>query len=345
MGDEIFDPISETEEQNFAQALGENFLKYFRGNELRYNFIFDLFLILMKATKVQKDFVWLMGANLGINEKELNFLMNLGMSILEEDSSSYMQLIERVPKNINVRNFIGYTRHFLVGRLIDDDEMVVYYGCEKLEEKPSFNETFKNEEMSMERWVFKQDVLVFENWKIDLSQKQWLFRNNQKVIFRNCELIGDHYPISFDGTGEIIIEQCEFTYFNNRVLVVNDCINVKINKCQFKECVYLYNVYQNSNGGVYFVADKAMTDAQQMRFIEIVDSRFIDCSVWNKEGHYYSDYSLGCSMSIPQRIRNCQFNNCLSYMDMPKRLCNGGSTLFNNGEAEECIVIASHPIL
>lgn len=343
--DEVLIEIGETEEQNFVETLGESFLKYFKENDLKYNFILDLLLLLIQATSVQTEFAWLIGKKLGIQEKEFNFLMNLATCILEEDSNSYMQLIERAPKNIKVKYFVGYVKHFLIGRLIDDDKMVVYYGCETLEQRPSFNEIFKNEEMSLERWVFKQDILVFENWQIDLSHKNWLFRNNQKVIFRNCEIVGDNYPICFDGTAQIVIDNCSFTYFNNRVLVINDCISVNINACHFKECVYLYDLYKNSNGGIYFIADKAVTEANQMRLIEIVDSKFIDCSVWNKEGHYYSDYSLGYSMNIPQRIRRCQFNNCLSYMDMPKRLCNGGSTLFNNAEVEDCIIIASHPIV
>lgn len=345
LNDEILIEISEIEAQNFAKALGENFLKYFRENELKYNFVLDLLLLLMKATKVQKEFASLIGESLGIGEREYNFLMNLATCILEEDSNSYMQLIERAPKNIKVRNFVGYVKSFLVGRLIDDDEMVFYYGSRNLEERPNFNEVFKNEEMSLERWVFKQDVLVFENWQIDLSRKKWLFRNNQKVVFKNCEIIGDNHPISFDGTARIIIDHCKFTYFNNRVLLINDCIHVSIYACQFKECVYLYDMYQNSNGGIYFIADKAITETNQMRFVEIVDSKFVDCSVWNKEGHYYSDYSLGFSMNIPQRLKGCQFNNCLSYMDMPKRLCNGGSTLFNGAEVEDCVIIASHPIV
>lgn len=339
------DYAMETAEKNYVGAIGGIFLKYFRTSELKYNFVLDLLLLLMQASDVQKHFMWLICENLEFKEPEISFLMNLATCILEEDSTSYMQLIERAPKKIKVKNFVCYVKSFLVGRLIDDDTAVVYYSNNHLDDKPSFNEIFKSEEMSLERWVFKQDLLVFENWQIDLTHKNWQFRNNQKVIFKNCEIIGDNYPISFDGVAEIIIENSSFTYFSNRVFLINDCVTLKITACQFKECVYLYDLYQNSNGCIYFIADKAITETDKVRSIEIVNSTFVDCSVWNKEGHYYSDYSLGYSMNVPQRLINCNFKNCLSYMGTPKRLCNVGSTLFNGAEEEGCTIIASHPIL
>ena len=336
----------EEADKKFIEVLGECFFKYFKGSILKYNFILDTILILMQASKEQKAFIRLICETLGLQEGEVRFLMNLATCILEEDSMSYMQIIERVPKGIKMQNFVGYVKPFLIGRLIDNDELVMYYGNERknLYEKPSFNEIFKSEEMSLERWVFKQDVLVFENWAIDLTHKKWQFRNNQKVIFRGCEIIGDDTPICFDGVSEIIIEDCTFTYFNNRVFLINDCLSFNIKESLFKECVYLYDVYQNSNGCIYFIADKGTTLASGEREIRVEDSKFIDCSVWNKEGHYYSDYSLGYSMSIPQKIIGCDFKNCLSYMGMPKRLCNGGSVLFNQVEAERCNLAASHPI-
>lgn len=335
------------EDKNFVEALGEMFFKYFKGSKLRYNFILDALLILMQASQQQKEFMHLICEALGLRQGEVNFLIQLAECILEEDSISYMQLVERVPKDIQMQNFMGYVKPFLVGRLIDDEDLVVYYGNagKQLYEKPSFNEVFKSEEMSLERWVFKQAVIIFDSWEIDLSHKKWQFRNNQKVIFKNCEIIGDNAPISFDGVSEIIIEDCCFTYFNNRVFLINDCLNLAIQGSLFKECVYLYDVYQNSNGCIYFAADKGTTLGNENREIKITDSHFIDCSVWNKEGHYYSDYSLGYSMNMPQKISNCSFKNCLSYMGTPKRLCNGGSLLFNQAEAIACTLAASHPLL
>lgn len=331
---------------NFIELLGELFLKYFKGSILRYNFVLDALLVLMKANKMQKEFMGLLCEVLGFQEAEIIFLMNLAECLLEEDSLSYMQLIEKAPKSMRVQNFMAYAKPFLVGRLVDDEKLVIYYGNEKqnLYERPSFNEIFRSEEMSLERWVFKQEVLVFEYWKIDLSHKNWQFRNNQKVIFKNCEIIGENEPISFDGSAEIIIEDCTFTYFNNRVFLINDCLKLNLKGNLFKECIYLYDMYQNSNGCIYFMADKGMTESHENREVNVTDNSFIDCSVWNKEGHYYSDYSLGYSMNVPQKILNCSFKNCLSYMGTPKRLCNGGSLLFNQAKALECTVIASHPI-
>ncbi len=346
----IFNQTHEIDEikkdESFIRLLGETFLKYFRGSKLKYNFILDMLLLLMRANDTQKEFMVLICESLGIRNIEIIFLMNLATCILEEDSESYMQLIERVPKSIHIENLNGYAKSFLVGRLIDDENMVSYYGNEKLNlfDRPSFNEVFKNEEMSLERWVFKQDVLIFEYWQIDLTHKNWQFRNNQKVIFKNCEIIGGDYPIGFDSVGEIIIEDCSFSYFNSRVFLVSDVVKLNIRECLFKECVYLYDMYQNSNGCIYFIADKGETVTLLSREISIQNSDFIDCSVWNKDGHYYSDYSLGYSMNVPQKIINCNFKNCLSYMGTPKRLCNGGSVLFNQVEVIECTSMASHPM-
>lgn len=341
----VVDQVIDASEKNFINTVGEVFIKYFRHSELKYNFVLDLLLLLMQANTVQKQCITLICLNLGLKEAEINFLMQLATCILDEDSESYMQLIEKAPREIKVQNFSCYVKTFLVGRMVDDETSVIYYSNPDLYHKPSFNEVFKNEEMSMERWVFKQDILVFENWQIDLTYKNWQFKNNQKVIFKNCEIIGDKYPICFDGVSEITIDNCTFTYFNNRVLLISDCIKLNVEGCTFKECMYLYDMYQNSNGGVYFIADKAVTVTNELREVRIVNSQFIECSVWNKEGHYYSDYSLGYSMNIPQEITNCSFKNCLSYMGMPKRLCQSGSVLFNQGIVQDCTVIASHNIL
>lgn len=323
-----------------VEVIGEVFLKYFRGDKLKYNFVLDTLLILMSANDTQMDFVQLVCENLELKEEEISFLIALATCILEEDTASYMHLIERVPSKIQIKAFRSYIKPFLIGRLIDEEAHLVYYA----KTKASFNEIFKGEEMSMPRWVFKQDVIIFENWKIDLSSHKWVFRNNEKVIFRNCEISGDHEPICFDGTMTIILEDCKFMDFSNRVLVINDCMKLNIKGCQFRECIYLYDIYQNSNGTIYFIADKGITLGNELREVLIEDTQFIDCCVWNKEGHYYSEYSLGYSMNMSQRLVGCTFKNCLSYMGTPKRLCDGGTMLFNQADSIACTLIASHPL-
>ena len=87
----------EEADKKFIEVLGECFFKYFKGSILKYNFILDTILILMQASKEQKAFIRLICETLGLQEGEVRFLMNLATCILEEDSMSYMQIIERVP--------------------------------------------------------------------------------------------------------------------------------------------------------------------------------------------------------------------------------------------------------
>ena len=332
---------------NRIEAIGELFVKYFKKSSLKYHFMLDTLLLLMKASEVQLHFVHLLCEVLELDSEEVSFLIDFATCIVDEDDINYMRLIERVPQTIHIVNFSGYVKPFLNGRLVDEEAHLVYYAQPTLEgrENISFNKIFKSEEMSLPRWVFKQEVVVFENWQIDLSRNKWIFRNNQKVVFKNCQIIGHDEPINFDGTTEIYIENCSFREFSNRVFLINDCMQLNVKDCIFKECLYMYDLYQNSNGAIYFIADKGMTLGNEERRVVIENTHFIDCCVWNQEGHYYSDYSLGYSMNIPQKLINCTFKNCLSYMGSPKRLCNGGSLLFNHAEGIECTLVASNPIL
>lgn len=316
-----------------------------RSSHLKYNLILECLLILLIGINTNDEQLELLSEfceGLDIDEDKFNFLGDMALAILQQESEAYMRLIERLPRSFRSEQFTCYVRSFLVGRLIDDEEHVIYYSSSN--QKGDFNKVFKNEEMSLARYSFLQDVIVFENWNIDLSDFQWSFKNNRQVKFINCTFTGKGKCIYFDGVNNIIIEACIFKGFQNRVLVVNDCNLLSIKTSRFLECVYVYDVYQNSNGAIYYIEDKAFTEGEVERKVEILNCTFKECGTWNKEDHYYTEYNLGYSGIIAQHIIDSNFYNCLSYSGKSKRITKEGVTLFNRCIGENCKITASYPL-
>lgn len=329
-------------EENFP----EEFTTQFKNNNLKYHFMVDAMVLLASQGSLEDEQIELMAqlcALLNIDHKQADFLTQMAVSILEQDSALYMRNVENAPQGCNVENFRYYTKKFLTGRMIDSREYVYYYACKCAD----FNKTFAEEEMAREMYTFTADKVIFENWKIDLSDCSWYFLNNKEVQFINCEFMGKDTAINFDGVNSVKAENCSFHNFNKRVFVINDCTQFEMTGCHFFNCLYTYNDSSSRVGGVYYITDKGLNEGVGEKSVKVFGCTFKACGIWNthSDEYYYAPNNIiGFSENIKQHISYSSFYNCLAYNKGTKEISGRGGNLFNNAISSECELTASNKI-
>lgn len=328
------------------EQFAEEFVRQFKGSPLRYNFIVDA---LMLVTNVSHpcsehiEFISEICEILCINQKEVTFLSQMALSILEQDSKRYMEAVEKTPSLCEAQDFACYAKNFLVGRMVDHMHTVYYYANKKTD----FNKVFAHEEMARETYTFTQEQVVLENWTIDLSETSWRFVNCKEVRILNCKFIGKDKAIQFDGVNSIIIENSFFSGFSKRVMMINDCSKFEMVNTHFYDCTYIYNDSSSRVGGIYYIEDKGINLGTGDRSVKLYACVFKDCGIWNthSDEYYYAPNNIiGYSENVKQTISYTRFYNCLAYNKGSKEISGRGGVMFNNAISNDCELTASNKI-
>ncbi|AYD40255.1 hypothetical protein D4Z93_06870 [Clostridium fermenticellae] len=252
------------------EAFACEFVKQFKHNDLKYNFIVDSLITIASVGTPEKysvEFVSEICEALLLNKKEVQFLVNVALSILEQNSEIYSCILDKNLAQDMIGYFMCYFKQFFVGKLVDTNAELYYFAKEMAELKlPD-----ENIENCAE---FKQDNIVFENYIIDLSKISFKFVRCDYVEFINCSFSGIG-PIVFENCKHVNIIRCSFNDFTKGVFDIKSCYSVNILKSNFKNCgkVGSSDIY----GGIIY--------SDNLNEITIKMSKFNGCFVKSGNGY------------------------------------------------------------
>lgn len=295
-----------------------NFNNEILESPLKYRFILDAMLLNCMGEKDKKQIKLIaeFAEMLKMTTEDLKYLSNLTKVILCMDQSLYMALEkEKLDLLCNSKEtqvyqcsfaYEDYRSFFFEEPIIKNDDLIIY----KPRNKEETTETYI-------RKVVSDSVQTVELINVDFTEltdiyfddKNYgmMFKDKKKVVLDGCTFIGQQQKtIHFEKCDEIIIQNCKFKDFSNRVLWIETSKNpkLKIIGCEFDGCEYKhYNPWNDWNalGGVAWINGGADV------FIE-------NCSFNNCGGKNESDYhssSIICNNRCI--VKDTAFSNCWNY--------------------------------
>lgn len=252
------------------EVFAGEFVKQFKHSELKYNFVVDSFIVIASAGTPEKhsvEFISEICEALLLNKKEVEFLVHVTLSILEQNSDIYSDIQDKNLSQDMVGYFMCYFKQFFIGKLVDTNSEVYYFAKEKVKLNLPDSKIGSTIE-------FKQDNVVFENYIIDLSKINFKFTRCEYVEFINCSFSGVG-PIVFENCKHVNIVGCSFDDFTKGVFEVKSCYNINILKSTFKNCgkIGSSDIY----GGIIY--------SDNLNEITIKMSKFNGCFVKSGNGY------------------------------------------------------------
>lgn len=226
------------------EKFADEFVKQFKDSPLKYNFIADSLILTASRGVLEKHSAELISEIceiLLLNKKDVDFLVHIALSILEQDSSIYMDIQDKQFARNMVAYFICYFKQFFTGRLTDTDSELLYFSAEKTRLEIS-----GKEDQTVES---KQDKVIFENYIIYLNDINFKFIGCKSVEFINCNFSGVR-PIVFENCRDVSIKDCNFNGFSKSVFKLKSCNNFELIKCNFKNCGKIGK--DNVEGGIIY---------------------------------------------------------------------------------------------
>ncbi|WP_123053860.1 right-handed parallel beta-helix repeat-containing protein [Clostridium sp. JN-1] len=252
------------------ETFASEFVKQFKYSELKYNFVVDSLIVIASAGTPEKhsvEFISEICEILLLNKKEVEFLVHVTLSILEQDSDIYSSISDKNLAQGMIGNFMCYFKQFFTGKLVDTNSEVYYFAKEKVKLNLQGNKDGSVIE-------FKQNNVAFENYMIDLSKVNFKFIRCEYVEFINCSFSGVG-PIVFENCKHINISGCNFNDFTKGAFEVKSCYNFNIIKSTFKNCGKVG--YSDIYGGIIY--------SDNLNEITIKMCKFDDCFVKSGNGY------------------------------------------------------------
>ncbi|WP_298482117.1 right-handed parallel beta-helix repeat-containing protein [uncultured Ruminococcus sp.] len=261
----------------------EEFLKQCKENDLSEIFFVDSLLIACAngaPNKKQVEFLAEIGDVLGFDKGKMQYLTELAVSILEQDSEKYETAnagYEEENKGKLLEQMVCYTKQFVCGLLIDIPTYRYYY-AKKQSDTSLFDvgTTFKN-----------LDSIVIEN---QFMNQLIVFQSIKSVVLRNCTIRST--TLYFVAIDNIIIDNCTFEWNGKHDFVYED------------------------GKSDYYYADRAIDFELSNSNILVKNSKFRGFSVYSAHDCYYDGKATGavfCDTSNNKGnsilIENCDFSD------------------------------------
>lgn len=274
----------------------EEFLKQCKENNLSEIFFVDSLLIACAngaPNKKQVEFLAEIGDVLGFDKGKMQYLTELAVSILEQDSEKYETAnagYEEEDKSKLLEQMLCYFKEFVSGLLIDTPTYKYYY-AKKQPDTPLFDE---------ETIFYNLDSVVIEN---QFMNQRIEFQSVKSVILRNCTIQNLTKHFNFDSVETITIENCHFDNCGQGqscfggALYFEKCTNANINiiSSKFVSC----KVSSSYDGGVAYVSCSFGVT------ITFIGCEFDDC----KAG--YGSILYDCNnFNATVKTSSCYFSNC-----------------------------------
>lgn len=281
---------------NISDKILDEFVECMTDNDSKQLFIFESLVISNlggEMDDIAKKYISEISGYLGVAKDEIMFLIKLSVCVLEQSNDEYKQLVNMIPKTINISLFFdSYLRKFINGIICNTKSMYYAYDIDA--------------DAEMVNLVSDKDLegrkLIFENVKFDLKaiSSDLKLRKNSSVYFINCNFTSEDKYISFETIEDVVFFNCKFEKFSKSVLIFNNsCKNVKIEKCIFERCgrswrdIRDINDYNREGGGCLWV--------NQINNFILKNSEFINCYIGFGDG--------SGAIAYINRVNNFEVNN------------------------------------
>lgn len=315
------EPVTDhmTEAMELSVERFEEFIVQCQEHKLEDIFLLDAMLLSCAAgapKKKQLEFLAQTADALRLSKSRVEWLSRLACVILEQDSEAYHGLCDELPddfRNSFLTQIVCYLKQFIVGVVVDTDELLYIYAPEKTVYDLTSNGV-----------LFTNRNVIFENLIIMLK-KDWQnlkFQNCDTVLIRNCAFSGCLFELR--AVSNVTLTNCEFEGYNGFGQVLGHPKFVDFlggNQLDIKNC-YFHDIVI-SGGSTYALIHNDSIHAG----VSVNESRFEKIE---NCGHSYPAIIIFAGMNA--HFDSCQFINCKT----GEQLIGKFNTLADNCEFREC---------
>ena len=267
----------DTEEECLRTALEMNeadireFANAIKDKEARYYFALEGLLLAGMGERSRENYEYLaeLIGILGLSGRELEYLCQAAKSVLLQQSSLFDDAKDLLCAGTKALDLLPYMREYYRGAAVDLDTRKKYYAPDpEASGEMDLPNKYRNCEVS------------FENLAIDMTKAGWLFTHCKEVRFRNCRIEGGRYAIRMSDVKKVVVENCVFRHFTDRVLKMEQGEELEIVGSEFLSCGWTLNgtpVY-NLGGGVLYL-DNSGPNCKPLRSVLLRDNKFRRCYV------------------------------------------------------------------
>ena len=283
----------------------KEFISLMDNSPLKYYFALEsLILIGIEGTKHKNiELVADLLEIFGIGKDDLNCLLLICKSVLEQNSKHYDEAKRTMSRIVHVINIEQYLYTNCVSKQLVGDIGKVY----------TSQGNKKDFQMGKS---YSDEVITFQNMTIRLTQSV-IFRKSKTVEFNNCNIISNiNSRFKFYEVEKIIFNNCDISNFHDRIAEIKMCGNVVITNCIITNCGWtggalekgaLFNMSGNENTS-YFIFEKNQTERcyiksnayrsnpgatgvlisadKEIIKYKITDNLFVDCECRNNVSYH-----------------------------------------------------------
>jgi hypothetical protein len=304
---------------NISDKILDEFVECMTDNDSKQLFIFESLIISNlggEMDDIAKKYISEISGYIGVTKEEMNFLIKLTVSVLEQDINKYEKLVNIIPKTVDIFTFFNsYLKKFVYGVISNTKLMYYAYGIDA--------------DAEMINLISDKDLegrkVIFENVNFDLKtiNSDLKLKQSSRAYFINCNFKSEDKDIEFENVDNVIFYNCKFEEFSKRVCLFNDeCGDIKIEKCTFQRCGYVMKSYESENkGGCFYVYGS--------NSFMLKDNKFSDCYIRNKE----QNDTYAAIAYIKQvnnfEVNNINFINCHCYWSYSYSVASYKANLFD----------------
>ena len=175
-------------------------------------------------------------------------------------------------------DFLPYMREYYVGAVVDLDTRKHYYAPDL--------EASREMELPSE---YRNCDVSFENLAIDMTKGRWLFDHCGEVRFQNCQIEGGTYVIMMSRVKRVVIVNCVFRHFTDRVLEMEQGEELEIVGSEFLSCgcTLGWQTSYDVGGGVLFLDNFLRNGSNvSLRSVLLKDNLFRKCYIASRKIEY-----------------------------------------------------------
>lgn len=273
---------------------------------------------------------------LDISQSKLECLCQVAKSVLQQQTAAFDNAKTLMGRKMKKLDFLPYMREYYVGAVVDLDTRKHYYAPDL--------EASREMELPSE---YRNCDVSFENLAIDMTKGQWLFKGCREVRFRNCQIQGGCYAIKMSRVERVVMENCVFRNFTDRVLEMELEKDLEIVGSEFLSCgCTMEEISSHDVGGGVLYINNSFLNHLDLRSVLLKDNVFRKCYVASKKieyvermgiiAGYYDGYMTMHKAAKLSLIRN-EFSECACYK-LRSKARYPGITMLSGLQGEEEII-------
>lgn len=311
------------------------FINAIQNSKAKYYFALEGLLLAGMGNRSRGNYEYLAEiiGLLDISRNELECLCQVAKSVLQQQTAAFDNAKTLMGGKMNKLDFLPYMWEYYVGAAVNLDTRKYYYAPD--------HEASRGMELPNEH---RNCDVYFENLDIDMTKGQWLFNRCGEVHFRNCQIEGGKYVIMMSRVKRVVIENCVFRHFTERVLEMEQGEELEIVGSEFLSCgCTMEEISSHDVGGGVLYINNSVINHLDLRSVFLKENVFRKCYVASKEieyvermgiiASYYDGYMTTQKAAKLSLIRN-EFSECACYKLRSKARC-PGITMLSGLQGEE----------